>query len=68
MLTLSSMENLIVQCNHDAYIVLASVIWNETNKQNHRSIGIIEPRCEKTCLRVSDQVPHKPGCTTTQDG
>ena len=27
-----------------------------------------EPRCEKTGLRVSDQVQHKPGCTTTEDG
>ena len=27
-----------------------------------------EPRCEKTVLGVSDQAPHKPGCTTTQDG
>ena len=26
-----------------------------------------EPRCEKTGLGVSDQVPHKPGCTTTED-
>ena len=27
-----------------------------------------EPRSEKTGLRVSDQVRHKPGCTTIQDG
>ena len=27
-----------------------------------------EPRCEKTGLRVFDQVPHKPGCTATEDG
>ena len=27
-----------------------------------------EPRSEKTGLRVSDQTPHKPGSTTTQDG
>ena len=27
-----------------------------------------EPRCEKTGLRVSDQVSHKPGCTATEDG
>ena len=27
-----------------------------------------EPRCEKTGLQVSDQVRHKPGCTTTEDG
>ena len=26
-----------------------------------------EPRCEKTGLRVSDQVRHKPGCTVTED-
>ena len=26
---------------------------------------IIEPRCEKTVLRGFDQVPHKPGCTST---
>ena len=28
---------------------------------------INEPRCEKTGLRVSDQVRHKPGCTATED-
>ena len=27
-----------------------------------------ESRCEKTVLRVSNQVRHKPGCTTTEDG
>ena len=27
-----------------------------------------EPRCEKTGLRVSDQVRHKPGCAATEDG
>ena len=27
----------------------------------------IEACCEKTGLRVSDLVRHKPGCTTTQD-
>ena len=27
-----------------------------------------EPRCEKPVFGVSDQVPHKPGCATTQDG
>ena len=27
-----------------------------------------EPHCEKTSLWVSDQVRHKPGCTTTEDG
>ena len=27
-----------------------------------------EPRREKTNILVSDQVPHKPGCTATQDG
>ena len=26
-----------------------------------------EPRHEKTCLRVSDQVRHKPGCTNTEE-
>ena len=29
---------------------------------------IFEPRCEKTGLRVSDQVRRKPGCTATEDG
>ena len=29
---------------------------------------LIEPRCEKTNVLVSDQVPHKPGCTATEDG
>ena len=29
---------------------------------------LYEPRCEKTCLRVSDQVRHKPVCTATEDG
>ena len=27
-----------------------------------------EPRCEKTGLGVSDQVPHKQGCTVTEHG
>ena len=27
-----------------------------------------EPSCEKTGLRVSDQVGHKPDCTATEDG
>ena len=27
-----------------------------------------EPRHEKTCLWVSDQVQHKPGCSATEDG
>ena len=26
-----------------------------------------EPRSEKTCLGISDQDPHKPGCTATED-
>ena len=30
--------------------------------------GSYEPLREKTCLLVSDQVPHKPGCTATEDG
>ena len=29
---------------------------------------LFEPRCEKTGLLGSDQVPHKPGCTATEDG
>ena len=29
---------------------------------------LYEPRSEKTGLRGSDQVPHKPGCTATKDG
>ena len=28
----------------------------------------IRVRHEKTCLRVSDQVRHKPGCEITEDG
>ena len=31
-------------------------------------IHLNEPRCEKPVFGVSDQVPHKPGCKTTQDG
>ena len=31
------------------------------------SVGF-EPRCEKTLFGVSDQVPHKPGGTATEDG
>ena len=27
-----------------------------------------QPCREKTCLRVSDQVRHKPGCAATEDG
>ena len=27
-----------------------------------------EPRQEKTCLRGSDKVRHKPGCIATEDG
>ena len=27
-----------------------------------------EPRREKTNILVSDLVPHKPGCTVTEDG
>ena len=33
----------------------------------HLSVAIYEPRHEKTCLRVSDQVRHKPGCAITED-
>ena len=29
---------------------------------------LYEPRCEKRGLRVSDRVPHKPGCAATEDG
>ena len=29
--------------------------------------ALFEPRCEKTGFGVSDQVPHKLGCTTTED-
>ena len=29
---------------------------------------IYEPRPEKTNILVSDLVPHKPGCTATEDG
>ena len=29
---------------------------------------LCEPRCEKAGLRVSDEVPHKPGCTVIEDG
>ena len=31
------------------------------------SVSLFEPRCEKTGLRVCDQVRHKPGCATTDD-
>ena len=33
----------------------------------HFSIKSCEPGCEKTGLGVSDQVRHKPCCTTTED-
>ena len=29
---------------------------------------LYEPRREKTNILVSDQVPHKPDCTATEDG
>ena len=31
-------------------------------------LTIYEPRYEKTNVLVSDLVPHKPGCTATEDG
>ena len=34
----------------------------------HANPKSFESRCEKTGLRVSDQVRHKPGCTATEDG
>ena len=38
-------------------------------KALHSSVLLsIEPRCEKTGLRVSDQVRHKLGCAATEDG
>ena len=31
-------------------------------------ILLYEPRSKKTSFRVFDLVPHKPGCTATEDG
>ena len=35
---------------------------------NYDEEGKYETSHEKTCLRVSDQVLHKLGCTATEDG
>ena len=41
---------------------------DKAGKVHSAYLGKNEPRCEKTGLRVSDQVQHKPGCTATEDG
>ena len=55
-----------------AHTVVAGVYWGYLHvlllTQSSRLWIIYEPRCEKTNALVSDQVPHKPGCTATEDG
>ena len=55
LITLYSVLNFDVKSN---YIIVLS--WNGW-------ITSYEPHCEKNGLWV-DQVPHKPGCTTAEDG
>ena len=38
------------------------------NKLKSQNPLLLEPRREKTGLRVSDQVRHKPSCTVTEAG
>ena len=51
----------------------AKLIWRQdldlvpSGRLEKPGIGI-NPVVRKTVFRVSDQVPHKPCCTTTQDG
>ena len=40
----------------------------ESDLNIHDAHCTSEPRCDKTGLRDSDQVRHKPGCTATEDG
>ena len=55
-------------------MALSTAILRSINLVNStgKDFGVIpvinEPRCEKTGLRVSDQVRLKPGCTATEDG
>ena len=46
------------------------VLQHENCSVLHRRVivMILEPRCEKTVIGVSDHVPHKSGCTATEDG
>ena len=45
-----------------------SAIFETVFGLSEKTFGIFEPRCEKSGRWVSDQVSHKSGCTTTEDG
>ena len=40
----------------------------ETRNSMHLGLMLYEPVHEKTNNLGSEQVPHKPGCTVTEDG
>ena len=50
------------------YAVFFYSCKNDNFQMKYCDIFLFEPRCEKTGLRVSDHVRHKPGCTITEYG
>ena len=63
-----------ISVNHKSLVTfhlqtLSAVTVVTTNIQNREGDTLHnEPRRKKTCLRGSDQVRHKQGCTATEDG
>ena len=50
-----------------AHIII--IVLLKLQQKSQSVAALYEPQCDKTGLRgVSDQVPHKLGCTTTEDG
>ena len=50
------------------YLFWVAALYYLVSEQQRYCSDLIEPRCEKRVFGVSDQVPHKPGCTATEDG
>ena len=55
-------------CHQDQSPRSVTKIKSIQKQKSHLIIHIFELHHEKTCLWVLNQVRHKPGCTTTEDG
>ena len=57
----------LISCMVNELLIYAFVFAYAKSRFSHDEAQIV-PRHEKTNVLVFDQVPHKPGCTATEDG
>ena len=58
----------IVLFSRQTMILISDCTDEQADPTSVIPVCINEPRHEKTNVLVSDLVPHKPGCTATEDG